>query len=234
MKKLIYKYRHAAALLYFPFYIAWFFLLANREEVVWHYIESPLDAYIPFLEVFSIPYYLWFAFVPGIMIYFFFRSKEAFCRSAVMLFSGMTLSLIAFTVYPTAINFRPELTLLGRNNFCMRLVEFMYETDPGTNVFPSIHCFNSLALMISVREEQCSKNIAWLRIGSTVLTVLICLSTVLIKQHSVIDVAGAVVMTSVLYAVIYLPVRIRNRRSCPQNVMYRTKLQESEAHRTAA
>lgn len=212
MKAFLYKYRHAAALLYFPFYILWFELLGHRGEINWHMIESPLDAYIPFLEGFIIPYYLWFAFVPGVMIFFFFKSKEAFVRCAIFLFTGMTISLITFTAYPTAVDFRPVLSELGRSNLCISLTEFMYSIDPGTNVLPSIHCFNSLGLMVAVFEEECTKKHLWLRIISVILGISISLSTVLVKQHSIIDIFYALLMLAVLYCIVYLPVRIRKRR----------------------
>ena len=55
----LYKYRHAALLLYFFPYMMWFgWLQQNTRPVVW--VCSWIDGYIPFLEIFVIPYLIWF------------------------------------------------------------------------------------------------------------------------------------------------------------------------------
>ena len=41
--------------------------------------------------------------------------------------------------------------------------------------------------------------------ASGVLMVLICLATMFLKQHSVIDVVGALLMASVIYPIAYAP-----------------------------
>ena len=42
----------------------------------------------------------------------------------------------------------------------------------------------------------------YFRIFATILSVLICLSTMFIKQHSIVDVAGAIVMFVIVAAIV--------------------------------
>ena len=43
----------------------------------------------------------------------------------------------------------------------------------------------------------------WLRRGSFVTMVLICMSTVVLKQHSVLDVVGALILAYLMYPLVY-------------------------------
>ena len=74
MKEFIKKYRHAWLILtYLPIYMVWFLLLERYVTKDYHIIESPLDAYIPFNELFIVPYLLWFPFIAVSVLYFIFR-----------------------------------------------------------------------------------------------------------------------------------------------------------------
>ena len=63
MKKIYNRYKHSIPLIiYMAVYGAWF---AYLEKAVTHpqtIIHVKLDDYIPFCEVFVIPYFLWFPF----------------------------------------------------------------------------------------------------------------------------------------------------------------------------
>ena len=71
------KYKHAVPLIiYAIIYMTWFAWL--EKNITGHYriIHMAADDYIPFCEVFVIPYFLWFAYVSAVVIYFFFKNKE--------------------------------------------------------------------------------------------------------------------------------------------------------------
>ena len=69
-----------------------------------------------------------------------------------------------------------------------QLIAGIYRTDTPTNILPSIHVFNSLAVYFAIHNCQTLKDKKWLQGGSLILSSLIILSTMFIKQHSVIDV----------------------------------------------
>lgn len=90
-----------------------------------------------------------------------------------------------------------------RDNIFIRMVQHLYAIDTPTNVFPSIHVFNSLGIAITVLNSNRLRNFRAVRIGSVVLATLIVLSTMFLKQHSLIDVTGGCVMAAALYWLIY-------------------------------
>ena len=78
------KYRHGLLLLYFPFYLAAFAYLEKKVPDKVHIINCAIDQYIPFVEVFIIPYLLWFAYVAVAGIYFFFKERNLFVSGCIL------------------------------------------------------------------------------------------------------------------------------------------------------
>ena len=97
--------------------------------------------------------------------------------------------------------------------------KYAYITESGT--FASVpekalrvtiedirHCFEAVCVHLTAFSvPQLRKKTGW-RIASATLSVLICLSTVFIKQHSVLDLIAGVLLAVLLS----LPVMLRNRR----------------------
>lgn len=95
------KYKHAIPLIiYGIIYMTWFAWLEKNTTGHYRIIHMAADDYIPFCEVFVIPYFLWFAYVSAVVIYFFFKNKEDYYRTCIFLFTGMTIFLIVSTLWP--------------------------------------------------------------------------------------------------------------------------------------
>lgn len=201
MKILFQKYKHGFMLLYAFIYLPWFIYLEKTVVRHYHVIHMKLDDYIPFNEYFIVPYILWFLYMAVAIVYFFFKDVKDFYRLTILLFTGMTIFLIVSTIYPNGHNLRPAVFV--RDNIFVDAVKRLYMTDTATNIFPSIHVFNSLAVHISVIKSKHFKDKRWIRLISFVLMVSIVLSTVLLKQHSIFDVITAFIMTAFLYPVVY-------------------------------
>lgn len=201
MRTLIQKYKHAWILAYIPLYFYWFFALERRTNVPMKTIHIALDDYIPFNEWFYIPYVLWFGYMVLVVAYFFFHSKEDYYKTTSFLFTGMTICLIIYTFWPNCQNLRP--TTFERDNILVTMVQALYRTDTSTNVCPSIHVFNSLVAHTAIMNSPLLKDKKWLRRGSFVLMVLICLSTLFLKQHSVFDGICAFALYTVMYPFVY-------------------------------
>lgn len=201
MKRLRKKYGHIWILSYVFIYLAWFVRLEKNAGQSYHVIRSSLDDLIPFEEVFIIPYLLWFLYVAAAVLYFFFTNREDYYRLCAFLFTGMTISLLVCTLYPNGTNFRPAIDPEA-NIFCF-LVSELWKVDNCLNVFPSIHAYNSLGVHIAVCRSEKLRKCRPIVIASGTLMVLICLSTVFLKQHSVIDVIGSILMAAVIYPIAY-------------------------------
>lgn len=177
------------------------FFLLGQYDVDRYLIESRLDAYIPFCEWFVIPYYIWYVYLFGGIVAFLFVSRKDFLRMAICTIGGMAICIAVCVVFPTAIAFRP--TDFDRSNPLIWLVEFTYSMDQPWNVFPSMHCFGAIGITIAVWKSEVIGKFAWAKVSSGILCVLICLSTLFIKQHSVLDLFSAIVLAAVLYPIAY-------------------------------
>lgn len=200
MKHLV-KYKHAIpSLIYAVIYMVWFGYL---ERTVKHYklIHVALDDYIPFCEVFIIPYLLWFIYVAAVLLYFFFKDRDEYFKTCAFLFTGMTVFLIISTLWPNGQRLRPF--ILPRNNVFTRLVAMIYSTDTPTNLWPSIHVYNSLGCHFAIIKSRHFIKHRGIRHASLILCISIIMSTMLVKQHSVFDVTTAFIMAAIMYVLVY-------------------------------
>lgn len=188
--------------LYTVFYLLCFSYLENRH-VRYHIIDSSLDDKIPFCEYFIIPYLLWFLYIAVTVGYFLFFNENTteFWSLILNLAIGMTLFLIVSYVYPNGLNIRPaEFT---NDSVFTRMVQFLYRTDTPTNVLPSIHVYNSVAAFSAIHTCKNLQKHKGIRTGSFILTTLIILSTMFLKQHSIADVATGITCAVATYVLFY-------------------------------
>lgn len=201
MKHFLKKYGHAWTLLYILIYMPWFMYL-EKNVVTYTSMHTALDDKIPFCEYFIVPYLLWFIFIPAVFIFLFFTSKEEYYRLSAFLFIGMTICLTICTIWPNGQELRQNFQV--DKNVFTQIVALIYQTDTNTNVFPSIHVFNSVGACIAVCKSERLYNKKMIKAATIILTVLICLSTVFLKQHSVLDVIGGLVLASIMYTFVYV------------------------------
>ena len=181
-------------------------MLESRPDNLGTNIHIPFDDLIPFCELFIIPYLLWFAYIAFTVVFFFFYDRGEFIKYATFLIIGMTISLTICTVFPNYQSMRPD--ALADDNIFSAIVLKLYNIDDNANVLPSVHVLNSIAAHFAIAKSTffCNKKI--LKAGSFVLMVLICLSTVFLKQHSVLDGLCAFVIAVILYLFIYSNISI--------------------------
>ena len=122
---------------------------------------------------------------------------------SVFLFTGMFVSLIICTLYPNGTDFRPAVD--PEENIFAAAVSSLYGADTPTNVLPSIHVYNSIGIHIAVKQSGAFRKHKAVERGSLLLCVLICMATLFLKQHSVVDVLVAGFMACVVYGAVYVP-----------------------------
>lgn len=202
LKTFYIKYRHGIPLiLYAVFYLTWFVYLEKTVTKGYNVIYMKLDDYIPFCELFVIPYFLWFAYIVVVICYLLLKDKTEYYRAFVFLTTGMTIFLIVSTLWPNGHHLRP--LVMPRDNIFTAWVSSLYGTDTATNLWPSIHVYNSIGAHIAIMKCKHLEKHKGIRIGSGILATSIVLSTVFIKQHSVFDVLTAFIMAAVMYVVVY-------------------------------
>ncbi len=201
MKKLFLKYRHIIpVLIYMPLYLTWFFRL-EKTVTSYRIIHTALDDRIPFIEAFVVPYYMWFFYVFACVAIAFFTDKNEYFKSLTFLITGMTIFLIVSTLWPNGHNLRPA--SMPRDNIFTSMVSALYKTDTPTNLWPSIHVYNSIGAHLCVARCKWSSEKKWLKNASLVLCISIIMSTMFIKQHSFFDVFTALVMSTVMALFVY-------------------------------
>lgn len=202
MKKLLSKYKHAWVFVYFIFYVPWYFGLQFRGNIGFHDIYTTIDRMIPFVPIFIYPYVYWFLFVACTIAYLFFTHRDEFYKCVAFLFTGMTICLIVFTVFPSSFAHRPD--VIVADPLTKYLLDFIYTADKCQNVFPSIHVFNSIGCAIAIVKCSDFKDNKGMHILAYVSAILITLSTMFIKQHSILDAVSAGLLSVVLYQLVYV------------------------------
>lgn len=203
IKQLYSKYKHGVPMLIcMIIYLIWFYILENRSVDKYYIIHVTMDDQIPFIEQFVIPYFCWFVYVFVFVIYFIISNKEDYEKVFTFLITGMILFLVISTIWPNAQELRPE--IFPRNNIFTKMIADLYKTDTPTNIIPSIHVYNSLGIQFAVMNSKALRKNKAIQITSVILCILIILSTVFIKQHSLIDVIVAIVFGAVMYYVVYV------------------------------
>ena len=182
IRNFLVKYSHIWVFLYGLIYFPWFTYLEKNVTNDFHIIHMAIDDSIPFVEYFVIPYFLWFGYVAAAVAYFFFKNKNDFYRLCGFLAAGMTIFLVVST----------------------QAVAWLYATDTPTNLFPSIHVYNSLGVHIAVMKSECFREKKKTKFVSLLLCVSIILSTMFLKQHSFFDVITAFAMAGIFFCLIYM------------------------------
>lgn len=206
------QFSHLLLLLGWVGYFSLYFLTENLIPVEnCTVIHSPLDDWIPFCEWFFIPYVGWYLLVAGSLLYFALYNVDGFRRLSVYIIITQVVAMAIYILFPNMQDLRPE--VFPRDNWLTDGVAFLYSFDTNTNVCPSLHVAYSLGL-VSVWTKQKDVSVWW-KTFVVMAVILICLATVFIKQHSVIDVFAALpvcLLAEVLvYRKRYWPSRRKNK-----------------------
>lgn len=195
------KFSHVKLLFYWIIYGSFFYFVEratpNRD---WNPMYCVLDDYIPFIEIFVIPYVFWFVYLIGMIVYTLLCDIPSFKRLMWFIIITYSITMFIYLVYPTSQELRP--TEFERDNVFTRFLSWFYTFDTNTNVNPSIHVTGSLAVMFASWHTKRFSSLGW-KIAFAAVGVLICMSTVLVKQHSIIDVITAVLLCIAVYPIVF-------------------------------
>lgn len=156
-------------------------------------LHSALDDVIPFVPYAVYVYILWFPYILITMLYCVFCIDEHkawnYCKTIA---AAMFMTLGFYLLVPNGVDIRPMDD--GSTGLAMTIVRMIWASDTPYNVFPSIHVFVSI-LLDKIWADSDIKQV-WKDL-SHVLCAAICVSTVLLKQHSIYDVSGGMAVAAV-------------------------------------
>lgn len=205
------EYRHLWYLLFWPGFVAQYFLVENLNPAPqYHMIHCVLDDWIPFQEVFLLFYVAWYVMIAGMHLYTMLYDVEAFRNYSRLLILSMSICTVVFLVYPSCQELRPE--SFPRNNLLTRIVGFLYWIDTPTNILPSEHAVGAIAVFAAAAHTRGLRAPARL-VPIGILAVLVSVSTVFLKQHSALDVLAALPVCAVSYWIVYHNVTIHGSKT---------------------
>ncbi len=157
-------------------------------------LTSEIDNKIVFNTLAIIPYCLWYIMLFTVPFMFYKNDKNLFMKYIV---SYLIVSLIAdiiFIIYPTTV-IRPEII---NNDLLSTLTKLIYFIDtPSENCFPSLHC--AVSMLWIFYSLKCKNSSWYIKTPIIIMSILIMISTVVIKQHVVIDIIGGIFIAIVAY-----------------------------------
>ncbi len=224
-------WRELKYLLWLPLYLLLFLALERMPMGRYWATQLPVDAHIPFCEWFIIPYCLWYPLLVAAGLYLLRRDLPAFRRYMLFLGTAFLLSELVWLLVPNGQDLRPA--AFPRENLLTALTAELYRIDTNTNVFPSVHVLGSIGAALAVRDCRGSEDKPLLRAGTALLAAVICLSTVFIKQHSVLDVVGGLLLGGLIARPVYRssPAFRPSRKAAPRkNPSYRQQYQKLLRH----
>lgn len=171
--------------------LAWqlslYFLAKLLTDSRFHYdLSIALDGKIPFVPAFMLIY--WGAYISwGLNYIMAARESREHCRRAIT--ADMIAKAVCFVIFlllPTTIT-RPEITGSGLFAWLGRVI---YAADTPVALFPSIHCLDSWLCWRFLTD--CKKVPRWYKWVNFVFSLLVCASTVLVKQHVFVDIFAGI------------------------------------------
>ena len=178
------EFSHLYLLLGWVGYFALYFLTENLIPAENCYpVHCFLDDIIPFCEWFLIPYVFWYALIVISLLYFALYDVDSFKKLQTFIMITQAVAMAVYIIFPNCQNLRPA--EFPRDNFLTDCIGVLYAFDTNTGVCPSLHCAYSIGIG-SVWLK--AKNVSWIwKVFVIVSVILICLSTMFIKQHSAVD-----------------------------------------------
>lgn len=204
------EHKHFYALLLLIPILIWFMYL-EMNLVPKYIVHTALDDRIPFVKEFAVPYLLWFLYIAFGIIYIGTHSCKEFYKLLIFLGGGMSVTYALYMIFPNAQDLRPVIT---GNDFFSWLMKIIYASDTPTNVCPSVHVINAIAVNSALQHSNYFAKIKFGKPASHIFTIIVCLSTVFIKQHSILDVALGIVVAALFYIPLYMLNLNTEFRSC--------------------
>ena len=169
-------------------------------------VDTPLDALIPLVPVFVVPYLFLFVYVGAALLILFFDRSDRYYRMVLSFFVGMGVATLVFYFFPT---YMPRPVLVGTGPFVSAL-RWVYSMDSPFNCLPSTHVlYSTIAFWHLYRWRPRARAF---QLTSLAILLLICASTVLVKQHNTPDIPTGFALAMAVSLLFEIPRRGVDRR----------------------
>lgn len=195
--------KHLFLLLLYPLVGLGFAFCERMVPVVVHAMEwTPVDRWIPFVPAMVWPYIFWYLTIIFALGWTGWNDAAEFKKLVAFIYLGMTSAYAVYLIFPNGQNLRPPLESLG-SGWDYEVLRWLYTTDTPTNCNPSIHVIDAMAVWIALARDRSLGASRWFQAGLAAVSLAIIASTVMIKQHSILDIFGGLVWSGLLWWLIY-------------------------------
>lgn len=208
-----FPWRELKYLWWFPVYLAAYIFCEQLVISDYWATQTAPDSLIPFCAWFVIPYCLWYPLLISAGVWLMIRDRRNFRRYMNHLAIVFLSSAIFWILVPNGQDLRP--IYLPGDTPLIRMVNSLYTIDTNTNVFPSIHVGGALCVSVAVQRTPSLSGRRLTRFAVHVLVILICLSTLFIKQHALLDAVGGLALALFSAIPVYMRHAGRNSRPSP-------------------
>lgn len=163
-------------------------------------VHIPLDDKIPLLEGFVVPYILWMPMILAMGVLLIWKDHEAYKRFWTYFGVSCIGALALYLLFPNRQDLRPP--EMPRDNLFTWILSIVYASDTNTNVCPSIHVIGSFAVCFAAWDAKCLRKF-WIQAGIWTAAFVIAISTIFVRQHSVLDLMLAVPYSFGVYLIVY-------------------------------
>lgn len=180
-------------------------IAAYRNTSVFE-VETSLDTMLPFVPWMMVPYVSFYAYFP-LMFWMGARDdrRQQAERLTQRLIQATWIAFALFLVVPVEVDLRHQISEVG--GVLGVVFDMLHAWDTPYNAWPSLHVLQSLLVVLTVR--------AWLQDDASAgallyglmwaAWVLLCVSTVLVKQHYLFDVATGIIIGATAWKVWFKP-----------------------------
>ncbi len=204
------QYRHLLLLGGWLVYFTLYFLTENLIPAeVCTPVHCWIDDVIPFCEYFILPYVGWYGLIVFSLGYFLLYDVQQFKNLQIYIMITQGLAMACYILFPTRQDLRPEAFV--NDNIFTDIIALLYKGDTNTGVCPSLHVAYSLGIASTWLKDN---RAGWkMKTFIVVFVILVCLSTMFIKQHSAVDFFAALPVCLVAeIAVFHYPRRNKDRK----------------------
>ena len=157
-------------------------------------VKTPLDDWIPFIPEAMLGYGL--AYLVPFALLLVETTESGFRRMMTAALLAYAIASPFFVVMPV----QDADPAFVPTNALQQLLEVNRLADQSKNAFPSMHV--GLAVLLALIGRRRSMAWAW---GLGALAVLIALSTLLVKQHFLVDIPAGAIIAYLAYRIVYRP-----------------------------
>lgn len=161
-------------------------------------VGGGIDTSIPFIPVWVVFYVIWYPLLILTPCFLYHQDRKTYYLYLISKIIIDTIATFIFFFYPTLL-IRPEFEITGIFTWVLSIVYWL--DNPAMNCFPSIHCTTCFTIIfILLKSSEIKKKY---RTVGIVISILIILSTLLVKQHALIDVIGAFFLSLAILWLVY-------------------------------